>query len=156
MAKQHDWNTLQNYLEVHENVLWKYSAHFLIVPKYKITKYTSQFWQMDLLKVRIRTRKGTEITLDIEKEIEIDDSVPKRPRARTGMYRYVASKPNPDGRCILRCDSPHEDATEPGSPDHHKYHHKHDYRTSPQFIVKFPDDGWPHASDFLEEVVSEL
>ena len=152
---KHGWNSFENYLSVHEKTLSVYSNRFIFFKQYTLNKITEQYYELVLDKTRIITNSGNEISIEIRKEIEGDGGF-ARPRAKTISYRYCASKPNPDGRCIIRYDSPHDDALEPGAAQHHKFHHKHDFRDGSKGIVLYQNDDWPHVSDFLFEVVTYL
>lgn len=150
MKRKHDWNTLENYLNVHERVLHRYSGNMLTVKTYSIRKITDYFRVLRAENINFRTFNGNEIRVDIRKNVEVDPSNKKRPRARTYDYTYSASIPN--GEKLIRYCSPHEDV-KPGAPDHHQFHHKHIFKDGKEKIQKIADDEWPHVNEFLQEVL---
>ena len=154
MSKKHDWNSLQNYLEVHYKVLRIYSSHLSIKKDYVYTKVTENFHTLEAIGLIFRSYKGTQIRFDIRKDVEVDTKhTSGKPWARTYGYSYNANIPG--GKNLIRYDSPHDDAD--STPiDHHKFHHKHDYTKDPPEIVRIPEDQWPHVNEFLLEVLSRF
>lgn len=147
MAKsKHDWNSKENYYQVHFRVLKTISWKFINPPvSYSHLVFTDQYERLEIKKALFKTDKGTIVDIKIEKDIEIDRSFAK-PRARTFGYSYQAKRPSPDGRVLVRYDSPHE--------DHRPFHHKHtfDENGTELKIQKIEDGVWPHLSEFFEEV----
>ncbi len=150
MKLKHDWNTLENYLSVHDRVLRQYSKHMVTVKTYIHRKLTPFFLILRAENIVIRTTKGNSIRVDIRKNVEIDPSNKKRPRARTYDYTYSASIPG--GSKLFRYCSPHGDVKS-NLPDHHKFHHKHVYDGDRETIERIDDDKWPHVNEFLQEVL---
>jgi hypothetical protein len=88
MKKKHDWNTWENYLRVHESVLRKYQSHFITQnPKYSISELTDQYYQLKLDKLELKTLKGTVITINIEKDIEVQPGW--SPGSKAGIISFV-------------------------------------------------------------------
>jgi hypothetical protein len=131
--------------------LLKYTnlRRFEELPRYQIDKHTSELWELKLVKARIQTNKGTQIVVDIEIDLEVNEG-----RVKTAAYRYVAS--NLEGRWLIRYDSPHENALEPDSSISYQYHHRHDATGPVSFVSVLPNDAWPQVEDFLEEVVQRF
>ena len=143
---KHGWNTLENYLRVHESVLKKYQSHFITPsPKYSVIRYTEQYYQLTLTMLELRTAKGTSVCINIEKDIEVRPGGTKKV-ARTEGYSYQAWIKS--GNNLIRYDSPHE--------AHNKFHHKHDYVNSRTDIIPIKNDEWPHVSEFLDEVINNF
>ena len=100
----------------------------------------------------METYKGTVVRIDIRKSALIDPDIKTRLRARTYEYSYSANLPK-IGELIRYC-GPHDIDTK--SPDHHKFHHKHDFTSGEEVITKIDDDEWPHVDEFLREVLEKL
>lgn len=146
MKKKHDWNTWENYLRVHESVLKKYQHHFVSQnPKYSISELTDQYYQLKLDKLELKTLKGTVITINIEKDVEVQPGGTKIV-ARTVGYTYQAWIKG--GNNLIRYCSPHE--------THNKYHHKHEYLKDPINPVPVGDDEWPHVNEFFDELIDNF
>lgn len=143
---KHDWNSLENYLHIHEKVLEEaIDKSFVRGPtEYTVRKLTDQNWELSLVGLVLRSERGTEIEFKIEKSIEIDIDYARR-RARTYDYSYHAFLPKPVGLNLVRYCSPHE---------HRPYHHKHLYNEDGSYqIAIVANEAWPHVSDFFEEVL---
>jgi hypothetical protein len=154
MAK-HGWNSLQHYLEIHEKTLRMYHRYMETPRLYAYNEDTPYHHTLICTHIFLQTYKGTRIRVDIEKDIEVDRSNPKRTRARTFGYTYSANLPG-KGELIRYC-GPHGDWEEEGSAPHHKRHHKHDFRKNPKGEVSLlGEDDWPHVGEFLEEVLSSF
>lgn len=142
---KHDWNSLENYLSIHDKILRIY-AKFMLQPKhYALITRTDFFYILECKDIRLRTYKGNTVRVDIYKEIEVDPSNKSKQRARTSGYSYGANRPHPNGAPLIRYCSPHF--------DHNKYHHKHDYTKTPPTIVEVSQDEWPHVGEFFNEVL---
>ncbi len=149
---KHDWNSLQNYLSVHEKTLRRYENAMETVRTYMLDKLTDQYWTLTCKPLFLLTYKGNRIRVDIEKDIEIDPTVPNRPRARTFSYSYSAIRPGSAN--LIRYCSPHDDGHLKGSAPHHEFHHRHDFTKDPKGqITILGSDDWPHVSEFLDEVL---
>lgn len=153
---KHGWNSLKNYLHIHEKVLDQYSKFMQFPKTYVIEKVTDNYYSLVCTGIHFNTVRGQVIRVDISKDVDIDATIKKRPQARTARYSYCASKPGSDGWCIIRYDSPHADAEKKGVPAHHKHHHRHDFRSGRKSIKIFDCDDWPHVSEFLSEVYNTL
>jgi hypothetical protein len=152
MAK-HGWNSLQNYLNVHEKTLRRYEKYMERVKTYHHEKLTDFHHTLTCDGIIFRTYRDTRVRVDIEKDIEVDPRVPQRPQARTYSYKYSANQPG--GKKLIRYCSPHDDWEEEGSAPHHKHHHKHDFTGNPKGdITLLGNDDWPHVGEFIEEVLS--
>ena len=66
------------------------------------------------------------------------------------FYSYQAKRPSPDGRILIRYDSPHD--------DHNQFHHKHIFNKNgvELDVVELGSDEWPHVSEFLKEVITKF
>ena len=143
MKKKHGWNTWENYLRVHESVLKKYQAHFITPsPKYLVTRFTDQYYQLRIDKLELMTSKGTSVYINIEKDVEVQEGGSKDV-ARTVGYTYQAWIKG--GNNIIRYCSPHE--------THNKFHHKHDFINQPNTVIQIGIDNWPHVNEFLDEII---
>lgn len=150
MKRKHDWNTLENYLTVHDRVLRQYSRYMIAVKAYTQKKLTDYFLVLRVENIVFQTFQENLVRVDIRKNVEIDPSNEKRPRARTYDYTYSASVPG--GEKLFRYCSPHEDV-KPNAPDHHKFHHKHVFKGGKEVILKIGEDRWPHVNEFIQEVL---
>ena len=152
---KHGWNSLQHYLEIHDKTLRFYQKHMETPRVYKYEKLNEYFHTLTCLKIFVHTYKGTRVRIDIKKDMTVDPSNPKRPRARTFRYSYNANIPG--GSDLIRYCSPHEDWEQEGSAPHHKHHHKHDFTKGPkEKITLLGDDEWPHVGEFFEEVLNSF
>ncbi len=149
---KHDWNSLQHYLDIHEKTIRAYHRYMEVPRNYQYQTVTPYYHILSCHKIFIHTYKNTRLRVDITKDIEIDPSNPKRPRARTFKYSYNANIPG--GGELIRYCSPHEDWEEEGSAPHHRRHHKHDFRKNPKGeITLIGDNDWPHVGEFIEEIL---
>ncbi len=146
MSNKHGWNTWENYLRVHESVLRKYQANFISpAPKYSVIKFTEYYYQLTLKNLELKTRKGTVVCINIEKDVEVRPGGTKQV-ARTEGYSYQAWLKG--GRNLVRYDSPHV--------NHNKFHHKHDYLYLPKDVLPVKNDEWPHVSEFFDEIINNF
>lgn len=146
---KHDWNTLENYLAVHDKFLRKVIAESYVrgPTQYSIRKLTDQNIEISLKGLVLRSSVGTEVEFKIEKTALIDISY-ARPRARTYDYSYHALLPKPLGLNLMRYCSPHE---------HRPFHHKHVYdRDGLHQVIQVAEGAWPHISDFIAEVLANF
>jgi hypothetical protein len=146
VRKKHDWNEKQDYYTVHHRALKKFQWRFLDHTTYQHTVFTDQYEALEIPSALLKTDAGNIVEIKIEKAVEIDPSGARK-RARTLQYSYQAMLPSPDGRVLVRYDSPHK--------NHNQYHHKHifDEHGNESQIQRIEDDEWPHVSEFLEEVI---
>lgn len=141
---KHGWNSWDGYLAVHEKVL-RFYAKFMATPKmYTVTKVTDRFYTLSCEDIQFTTYNSTRLRVDLRKDVLIEERH-GRLMAKTFGYSYNANRPNPDGRNVIRYDSPHS--------DHNQYHHRHDYTVDPPVITKIGDDEYPHVGEFLNEVL---
>ncbi|MBI3295878.1 MAG: hypothetical protein HYZ71_14225 [Deltaproteobacteria bacterium] len=151
---KHGWNSLENYLSVHEKTLRFYEKYMETVRTYDHDTDEDNFYNLTCFGIFFHTYRGTRIRVDLEKDIEIDSINRNRRRARTYTYTYSANYPGQSE--IIRYCGPHGDEREAGAP-HHKRHHKHDYRKDPKGeVILLGDDEWPHVGEFLQEVLSSF
>ncbi|MGK5086617.1 hypothetical protein WDW86_03595 [Bdellovibrionota bacterium FG-2] len=153
---KHDWNTLDDYLSVHHRILHFYGK-YMETPKaaYQVTQLTPRFYTLECAGIIFRTYLSNRVRVDIYKEILVDDSNPRRRRARTIGYSYNAN--TPQGANLIRYDSPDPLSTlGTNSPHHHSYHHKHDESVSPSRIIRIEDDEYPHVGEFFDEILSRF
>lgn len=146
--KKHDWNSKENYYTVHYRTLKKYEWRFMSPITYRHTVYIDQYEKLEINSALFKTDSGRYVEIKIEKDIEIDIEWARR-RARTFSYSYQAKMPSPDGRVLVRYDSPHE--------SHRPFHHKHifDELGNAIKVVTIDSDSWPHVSEFLDEVAEK-
>jgi len=143
MKKKHGWNTWENYLRVHESVLKRYQSHFVTPsPKYSVIRFTDQYYQIRIDKLELISAKGTYISINIEKDIEVQAGGSKDV-ARTVGYSYQSWLKG--GGNLIRYCSPHE--------SHNKFHHKHDYMKDPINPIPVVNDEWPHVNEFFDELI---
>ena len=101
------------------------------------------------------TFNHNKVRVDISKDVDVDDSNPSRPLARTAFYSYNANRPGGDN--LLRYDSPDPPAAITSStPYHHYSHHKHDWSSGEEQIILLDDDKWPHVHEFFLEVLTKF
>ena len=144
---RHDWNSLENYYQVHYRVLKHYSWRFTSTNvKYTHRQLTDQWEQLEILSLMFKADRGQIVELKIEKDIEVDRSYQK-PRAKTFAYSYQAKRVAPDNRIYFRFCSSHE--------DHNCFHHKHVFNINgTEQVIKIDDDKWPHVNEFFDEVAT--
>lgn len=119
---------------------------------YRYDENNDFFHQLTCLGIFLHTYRGTRVRIDIAKDIEVNPSNPKRPRARTFSYSYEANYPK--GAEIWRYCSPHDKGEAEGKAPHHKFHHKHDFTKDPKGeVILLGDDEWPHVGEFFEEIL---
>ncbi len=148
-GRKHDWNSWENYLNVHEKTLNQYlRQHFVAGPTvYTVIKWTPEFYELSLRGLILRTFNGNSVEIKVEKDVELDTEY-ARPRARTFGYSYHALWPKPDARNLIRYCSPHE---------HRPQHHKHIYRADGSYqVLDVARDSWPHVNEFLDEVLKSF
>ena len=154
MAK-HGWNSLTDYMSIHEKTL-RFYHRFMETPKvYTPIQFNECEMRLICEGIIVHTYHGTRVRIDIKKNLEIDPSNPRRPRTRTFRYKYSANIAG--GPKLVRYCSPHEDWEEEGAAPHHRYHHRHDFTKNPNGEVSLlgPDE-WPHVGEFFEEVLSRF
>ncbi len=157
---KHDWNTLENYLSVHQKVWKKYNLALATgLPFYKVQIITDQYWELKAEGFSLTTNSGTLLKVDIRKEIEVDDSQGRKKVARTYGYTYSCNLPSRGplnrGRNLIRYCSPHD--PRPDEPGHHPYHHRHDFTGIYPTIKLIKNmDEVPHVSEFLDEIIGSF
>lgn len=121
-------------------------------PAYQVSQITSRFYTLECVGILFQTYQANRVRIDIYKEVLIDDSMPRRKRARTVGYSYNANTPH--GQNLIRYDSPDPPHVHgPQTPYHHMFHHKHDYTVHPPKVTRVDDDQYPHVGEFIEEVL---
>ncbi len=88
MTLKHDWASLQTYLNAHERVLNTYSKYMDKPRIYQQTLITANYLLLECTGIAFTTYAGSKVRVDITKDVEIDDSNPKRLRALTVGYSY--------------------------------------------------------------------
>jgi hypothetical protein len=137
----HGWNSLQNYLKVHERRLDDLRGHYVLDDTLEKT-----FPAPDVMEIRGRIGCKHGLFVDVRKTLEIND----RDQVRTVTYRYHAGIEGSDDRAIFRYDNVHSHA------GHEDEHHKHRFcpRTWQEIVP--PEwvgyDGWPHLNQVIEEL----
>ena len=154
---KHDWNTLEDYLSVHQQVWKKYDLWQATgKPFYSTIYYTDQYLELKTERFFLTTHKGTVVRIDIRKEVEIDDTRGKKKVARTFGYSYSCNLPSQSrserGKVLLRYCSPHPPKED--EPVHHPYHHRHDGMGNVKIISD--ENDIPHVSEFLDEVLNSF
>ena len=150
---KHGWASLETYLNAHDRVLRTYTK-FMDQPKqYRYEWANSNYLVLKCHGIDFTTYSGNKVRVDLYKDVDIDDSNPKRLRARTSGYSYNANRPGVGN--LIRYDSPDLAVTVAQStPFHHQFHHKHDWTSGVEQIIRISDDNWPHVHEFLNEVLS--
>lgn len=153
--KKHDWASLQRYMNAHERVMNTY-AKFMDRPRtYEQTLVTPNYLLLECKGILFTTYNGNQVRVDISKDVEIDDAIPKRPQALTVLYSYNANRP--DGDNLIRYDSPDPPAQiTPLTPLHHHFHHKHVWVAGREQILRAGDDAWPHVEEFFQEIMENF
>lgn len=152
-SRKHDWASLQTYLNAHERVLNTYARYMDRPRQYDQTMVTPNYLLLECTGIQFTTYNGNRVRVDITKDVEIDDTNPKRPMVRTVGYSYNANRPGQGN--LIRYDSPDPPAQlGPGSPPHHFFHHKHDWTSGQEQIIRIGDDDWPHVDEFFHEVLT--
>lgn len=152
--KKHDWAPLQHFLDIHYKILRFYHRYMEIPRSYELDWKNPNYLIMRCERIYLTTHKGTRVRVDIVKEILVDDKIPNRQKALTYDYTYSASIPG--GENIFRYCSPHHDRDNPNSPDHHKFHHKHDFGSGKENVIEIAVDEHPHVGEFFEEVLATI
>lgn len=150
---KHGWNSLVHYLEIHETILRTYEKYMESPRIYNKNWLNELHLFLSCTRIIVTTYRGSRIRIDIEKDVEVDDSIPGRLRAKTFGYKYSANRPGEPS--LIRYCSPHWDANPEKAPDHHRYHHKHDFTRGKEIITKTGND-WPHVGEFFEEVLKNF
>lgn len=151
--RKHDSASLQRYLNAHERVLNTYSRYMDHPKVYRQNFLTPNYLLLECVGIIFTTYNGNKVRADITKDVEIDDSIPGRPRAMTFGYSYNANRPGIGN--LIRYDSPDLPAQlGPGSPTHHYFHHKHVWVSGKEQIIRVGDDDWPHVDEFFHEILS--
>lgn len=94
MSLKHDWASIQTYLNAHERVLRTYVKYMEHSKGYIQTLVTANYLLLECKGIIFNTYSGNKVRVDITKDVEIDDSVPRRTRALTVGYSYNANMPN--------------------------------------------------------------
>lgn len=148
---KHGWNTWDDYFNVHEKVLKKFSGNFIDLKiKYNDKRVTDNFYTLEIKKAELKTQKENIVFIKIEKDVEIEEGIRKK-KARTYGYSYQCWRKLGNGtdESLIRYCSPHL--------NHNKFHHKHeDLAVPPQPILIKTGDEWPHVSEFLDEVIKRF
>lgn len=144
---KHGWNSWDGYFATHEKVLRFFSKYMVVPQVYSVLRPTDRFYQLICENILVTTYKGTRVRIDLSKDVLIEDQH-GRLRARTYGYSYNANLPNPDGRNLIRYDSPHD--------DHNRFHHKHEFTTHPPQVIRIGDDDYPHVGEFFNEVLERF
>ena len=154
---KHDWNALEDYLNVHAAVIGQYQKYMTRPTDYSHNWLNEEYLELSA-SFTITTHLGNAIKISIEKDVEIKTLTPPRGKrigrrlARLDAYTYVAYQVGKG--CLIRYCSPHDQLFDT-SVDHHEFHHKHDYSSGREIISNMGTD-WPHVDEFLEEVMSTL
>lgn len=148
--RKHDWNSRENYLAIHEQILNKFVRQcYLSGPAvYSVWNSTPQALELEIKGLVLRRHNGNSVEFKIEKTAEVDISW-ARPRVKTFSYSYHAFYPKPLSRNLIRYCSPHE---------HRKVHHKHVYGVDGinSAVVEVSDRIWPHVDEFINEVLESF
>lgn len=147
---RHGWRSLQNYFDVHDQIIRSYHEYMNPPKVYDHKWYTSQWLQITCLPVFMTTYRGTLVRVDIRIDVEVDDSV-SRPQARTFDYTFSANLPGK--RTLLRYCSPHPEPGTSVAPGHHAHHHRHDFTTGKEVIMLLDAETRPFVGEFLDEVL---
>lgn len=152
---KHDWNSLENYLNVHSKTLRDYAKRMEdgVIRQCSPTWWTPIYLELSCQKIFFITDKGNRVRVDIRKEAEIDDTY-ARPRARTIYYEYSCNEPGKD--TLIRYCGPDPDYDPKKHPPHHDRHHRHDFTSGKEIITPIESDAWPHVSDFFDEVLKSF
>ena len=153
--RKHDWASVQSFINAHERVLNHY-AKFMDRPRQYIQRrVTDNYMSLECHDIMLTTYSGTKVRVDITKDVEIDDSNPRREQALTTWYSYNANQPRVGN--LLRYDAPDPPASITAmTPPHHHHHHKHEWSAGVEQISLVPEDEWPHVDEFLHEVLSNI
>lgn len=159
MAGRHDWNTRENYFDIHYRVLRFAEKHMVAPVRYIHQVYTDRHEAILAPKIVFLTwGRRTTVHVSIKKDILIRRRPGFKPEARTYSYRYHANLP--DGRELIRYCSPDDPNSVLNPKDHHTFHHKHVFDSNGVQIkvinIEGNGDEWPHVSDFLNEVLSSF
>lgn len=148
MAGKHDWNSWDNYQQIHSRHLADFE-YFIVLENLLLHQDESE----------IRIRGALHCLSDIRIEIDMTLDVELRngrPFVRTAKYKYHALYSSAR-RNLLRYDNVHPHR---GHPDEH---HKHLYdlpkghpRESEGRVIHVGADGWPTLSEFLDEVIAKF
>jgi len=153
---KHDWASMQTYINAHDRVLRQYSKFMDHPRQYQHARITPNYLLLKCENILFTTYKGNRVRVDITKDVEIDDSIPKREQARTFGYSYNANRPGLGN--LIRYDSPDpaDEICRAAIPYHHRFHHKHEWTSGVEHILRISDDAWPHVDEFLGEVLSKF
>ena len=151
---RHGWRPLQRYIEVHERVLRIHSMHMDPPKVYREEWINPNYHYLSCEQINFTTFYGNKIRVDIRIDVDVDDSVPNRKKAKTFVYTFSAYQPG--GNPLIRYCSPHdEDHLERTAP-HHRDHHKHDFTSGKEQITIIDAELRPHVGEFLNEVLTKF
>lgn len=137
----HGWNSLNNYLTIHETQLDRLRSYFVI-------QDTLAYVWLDAHTLRIEGRITCQfgIFLDVRKTLDVNE----RGQVRTIRYRYHAAFDAPVPRPIFRYDNAHR------HPGHDDEHHKHHVNYATWTEISPPEwigyERWPTLAEVLDEV----
>lgn len=159
MAGRHGWNSRENYFDIHFRVLRFFEKYMSPPVQYKHQVVTHNYEVLIAPKIIFTTwTKNTTVHVSLKKDITIRRPKNGKPEAKTYSYRYHANLP--DGRSLLRYCSPDDPSMKVDPKNHHSFHHKHLFdqlgNETKVVDVTGAGDGWPHVSDFLNELLTNF
>jgi hypothetical protein len=141
----HAWNSLENYLHVHESHLNRLQSEGFIV-EHNLDPVMLGKPPRLIINGRIRCQHG--IFVDVMKELEVRRRAGK-PFVRTELYSYHVGIEGDQERSVFRYDNAH------AYPGHGDAHHKHCFNHDTWQAIEPPEwvgqAGWPHLSDAINE-----
>lgn len=157
MSKEHDWNSRENYFEIHYKTLRFYEKYMVAATQYKHTVVTDRYEIWEAPKIVFTTwNQSNMVHVNIKKDIMIERKPGQVSKAKTFSYRYHVNLP--DGRALVRYCSPDDPNDIIDPQNHHTFHHKHIFDSHGKEIrvenVTANGKSWPHVGDFLTEVLT--
>lgn len=150
---RHGWRSLQNYLDVHDQVIRSYHRHMSPPKVYEQKWFTPQWLHLSCFPIFLTTYRGSQVRIDIRIDVEVDDNF-ARPQARTFDYTFSANLPGKT--TLIRYCSPHPDPETGAAPGHHNHHHRHDFTSGKEIITLLDEEARPFVGEFFEEVMNNF
>jgi hypothetical protein len=150
---KHGPNTPYNYFSIHEDTLLRYTTDYSPEERFYELDYNEAGTRVKLhcRNIILTTHAGNQVRCDIVKVAEKNNNTQK---IKTIKYSYSVSRFKEKSSELFRYCSSDEDKLIYDPNNHHTYHHKHDFLSGNEIIVKIEDDEYPHVSEFFDEVLN--
>jgi len=144
----HGWNSLDNYIQVHERRIADFIAEGFIINDGLVRDWPTP--HTILIKGRNYCDHG--LFLDVEKYLEVIDSGSGSKWVRTDTYGYLGGIEGDQDRAIFRYDNFHVYEREGHRDAHHRHRFEHDTWQEIEPPEWIGAERWPHLSDAIAEL----